>query len=784
MSRLKTIPLTFKNRKKIFLRSDLIVMSYMLKKIYYLLFLLPLIHSSIAFSAWSPLSGPFGSGNIRAIAISQSNPQTLYLADWESGVFKSTDEGETWAAKRNGLTDWRGQGIAIDPTDENIVYLNTYWQGLFRSTDGGDSWVLCLPGTHPAVTAHPTEPNIVYTVQGSNFLKSTDQGITWDSLGSLNLNGEVFSIAIAQANPQIIYVAAGWNGGMPSGVAKSTDGGLTWAHLTNGIPDYGAGDVKIDPQDTNTVFVAASPGVYRTFNGGADWTQVLARTNNQFRSVGIDLDSSNIIYAGTCAWGLPNSNLSEGLFKSTDQGTTWFEANNGLLDNNIQCIAINPLNPSILYCGIYNCNQGGSIGVYKSTDRGITWFSSNSGITQSIWTLAVLPDNSQTIWAGTYGGGAYKSEDDGLTWQQKNNGITDQRVQGLAIDPSEPNQIYTATTSYQGSGGIFKTTNGGENWTKVWDSAACSRIAIDISRPSRIWAGAQYPGYILRSTDYGLNWQIMFNTGNGEMIRSICVDPADSQIVYVGDYSSLYKSENGGSSWTDITPPVNGEFNSIVVDPIVHEVVYVGVADWGDSLDSGVWKSDDGGLTWTRICTIRKVGPLVMAPQDNQTLYLGSYWHGVFVTKDGGNTWNEWNAGFEQTSLSIICLGLRDSIKAYAGLYVDGLFMRPISVGIEKTSDRLMIEHSNRVIQCSPNPFILSTNIRFQLNLKSKVSIKIYNRNGQLVKTLVNGLIDPAIYEVNWNGQDGLGKKVPAGIYFVRFEQANYQEIVKVILSR
>lgn len=775
-------------------------MASKIKKIYNFILLILIGVLGIGFGQWTPLPGPYGASDIRGLAICQSNPQTVYLASYGKGVFKSTDAGVTWSAKRNGLNDWLCQAIAVDPTDEDIVYVNTYWWGLFRSTDGGENWIQCLSQVtdNAAVAVNPIDPNIVYAGAGSSVYKSTDKGITWNYIGPGGNSGIVYSIAISQIEPQILYVASGYNGGIPAGLYKSTDGGSTWTHLTNGIPEDGASDVKIDPEDVNTVFATTASGIYRTTNGGADWSQVLVVADNYFKCLGIDPDSSNIIYAGASAWGIPWSHWSEGLFKSTDRGITWFESNNGLLDNNIQCFLTSSVSPSVLYLGTYNCNHGGSIGVYKSTDHGSAWFPSNTGITQSIWSIGLQPMTPQTIWACSQGGGVYKSEDDGLTWQQMNNGMTDQRVCDIALDPMDSNLIYIATSSYEGSGGIFRSTDCGENWTQTWNLEACSRIFADISRPNCIWAGAMYPGYILKSTDYGITWQNVFNTGNGQMIRSICVSPVDSQIIYVGNYDQLYKSGDGGSSWTDITPSINGEFNSIVIDPIEQEVVYVGVADWGDPLSSGVWKSTDGGTTWTQTCNVRKVGPLVMAPWDNLTLYLGSYWEGVFVTTDGGETWDSLNTGFEQTSLSILSLGLRDGVikKAYAGLQVDGLFTQSIiSIAEEKFKGPSVNKNKISLLEIFPNPFTRNTVIKLHTPIKTTTSLKIYNSAGQLVKAFMlpstyspdlapGSEVDLPPTAVSWDGTDKQGNPVSAGIYFCQLKTDDCKADQKIIRLR
>jgi uncharacterized repeat protein (TIGR02543 family) len=178
------------------------------------------------------------------------------------------------------------------------------------------------------------------------------------------------------------------------------------------------------------IFVVSSNsfGDYRWISIGPEGGSVEA--------LAIDPQTPDTLYAGTY----------HGVFKSTNGGTNWTAMNTGLTNPYIRALAINPQTPDTLYAGTYS-------GVFKSTNGGTNWTAMNTGLTYTdVRALAINPQTPDTLYAGTYGGGVFKSTNDGTNWTATNTGLTNPYIRALAVDPQTPDTVY-AGTSYAG---VFK----------------------------------------------------------------------------------------------------------------------------------------------------------------------------------------------------------------------------------------------------------------------------------------------------------------------------------------
>jgi photosystem II stability/assembly factor-like uncharacterized protein len=228
----------------------------------------------------------------------------------------------------------------------------------------------------------------------------------------------------------------------------------------------------------------------------------------------------------------------------------------------------------------------------------------------ALTTLAVDPNDPDTIFAGTYGAGLYISRDGGNTWEPSNDGLGKGTVGQIAVHPKDSSIVYTALFD---QGGIYKSTDGGRTW---------QAINRDIE------------------LDGAWNW-----TG------LIYLDPSDPDRLYFTDTTSgLYRSENAGENWSQQSrecPPVTG----LVVDPANGDHLYASSYEHPNSTcRAGIYESTDAGRTWTRLTTDEMVAPanqwggdwwhLAADPHDLRTLYAGGQ-AGTFKSSDGGKTWNE-----------------------------------------------------------------------------------------------------------------------------------------------
>ncbi len=249
-------------------------------------------------------------------------------------------------------------------------------------------------GRTRAASGVPSQPNVYYVGQvNGGVWKSDDYGRTWNPIFDHESTQSIGAIAVALSDPNIIYVASGEGLHRPdlsvgNGIYKSTDAGKTWTHL--GLRDgFQIPVLAVDPRDPNKVFAAVlghpygpseERGIYRSTDGGQNWTKVISKDENTGGSdVEIDPSNPDIVYAsmwevreGPWEDGNEFNGTGGGLFKSTDGGSTWHQLSNGLPKDMSQIyVAIAPSNPRRLYATLGTAS--GKLAVYRSDDAGESW---------------------------------------------------------------------------------------------------------------------------------------------------------------------------------------------------------------------------------------------------------------------------------------------------------------------------------------------------------------------------------------------------------------------------
>ena len=350
-------------------------------------------------------------------------------------------------------------------------------------------------------------------------------------------------------------------------------------------------------------------------------------TNIEGRITDIEFSpgSSQTIYVGAA---------SGGVFKSTNQGADWIPVFDIASSLSIGDIAISPSNPDVVYVGTGEANAGGGslaydgTGIFKSNDAGLTWEYAGLENSGSIGRMVVDPGNSDIVYVAAMGrlfadgsqGGVYKTTDGGQNWEQKlfisdSTGAID-----IVIDPVNPEIIYSAMwervrrpgrRSYGGpTSGIFKSTDGGDNWTELTtglpsNASDKGRIGIDIcnSNPQVLYAVyADSVGYfqgIYRSFNGGTTWVQVGSGISSGVFQSygwwfgrVKVDPVDPDIAYLIAYD-LHKTSNGGSNWSSISSwQLHVDQHAVAIDPENNNNVCVGN-------DGGFYYSQNGGSSWS-----------------------------------------------------------------------------------------------------------------------------------------------------------------------------------------
>lgn len=301
-----------------------------------------------------------------------------------------------------------------------------------------------------------------------------------------------------------------------------------------------------------------------------------------------------------------------------------------------------------------------------------------TGVAHAAWTsngprgglvrsLAVDPTNPSTVYAGTSSGGVFKTTNGGDNWSFSSTGIQstgDFIVTGLAVDPATPSRVYATATSGP-DGGVFSSIDGGATWTYAPVGYA-SAIAIDPATPTTLWVAGG--SAVLKSTDAGASWTAV-QPANAV---SVAVDPGSPQTVWVGSYGYIAKTTNGGATWTVVAgsglPAVNAPI-VVALDPATPSTVWAGTIH-------GVVKSIDAGDTWDPVLTGQETQALAIDPTNPNVVYAGGGGADdatLYETVDGGATWTPSALGELPNALAIL-----DATTVLAGTS---------DAGIRKTTD-------------------------------------------------------------------------------------------------
>jgi photosystem II stability/assembly factor-like uncharacterized protein len=351
---------------------------------------------------------------------------------------------------------------------------------------------------------------------------------------------------------------------------------------------------------------------------------------------GVVESNPNIVYVGTA---------SGGVWKTTNNGTTWEPVFDKEGVSTIGDIAIAPSDPAVVWVGTGEPNNRQSSswgdGIYKSLDAGKTWQKMGLAATHHIGRVVIHPKNPEVVYAAALGHlwgpnperGVYKTTDGGKTWNQVLKINDDTGVSDIAMDPESPDTLYAAAyerrrTPFGFNGGgpdsaIYKTVDGGATWKKLMkglpyeNGGDTGRIGLDIYRKDSniVYAIVQHEkGGTYRSEDKGETWKKMGDTNPRPSYYSqIRIDPNnDLRIWELG--AQMFYSEDGGKTFsTQRVKSIHGDFHAMWIDPADSNHVITGS-------DGGIHWSYDNGRTWDFINTIA-IGQFYEVGLDNEKPY-------------------------------------------------------------------------------------------------------------------------------------------------------------------
>ena len=321
-----------------------------------------------------------------------SNSKTVYASSPDH-IYKSYDGGVTWDLSDGGTTTFRFiDSLAFDPANPSTLYAGGMGDGVYKTSDGGATWSpVSTPIPNPEVRAlavFPGNPSTLYGATSDGLFKSGSGGLDWPAVDRGLAPARVNAIAFGGGDPRIIYIGTG--GGE---IYESSDAGGTWTagdlsafkSALVGIGPFPALSISGDPGQPATVYAGTQALLAKSTDAGATWFRAVpppppedVNADGPTQTYCFLAEPSGTLLAGTI----------EGVFSSTDGGTSWVTSNTGLrssapkypydIGTNIYSLVMDPADPNTIYKG-----QGLPIPVYKSTNGGASWFKSSVGLPQS-----------------------------------------------------------------------------------------------------------------------------------------------------------------------------------------------------------------------------------------------------------------------------------------------------------------------------------------------------------------------------------------------------------------
>jgi hypothetical protein len=566
-------------------------------------------------STYAPLTDALPYVSAGSIVVNYKKPSILYISvgdsegwwNWSLGIYKSYDGGATWSVSGFSWTFTNYQAIrkiVMSPIDTAILLAATT-NGLYRTTNSGATWTQVRIGYHTDVVFKPNnssnDGNIVYAgTDAGDIYKSTNAGATWTQVYASGGNGVHLSVTLADPNT----IAASYYG--PSTVVYSRDLGATFTTATGAFTE--SPDIFYVSQTNANTFYYGGVDVFKSTDQGSNWTQITH-------------------------WCCPSA------------GQTTVHADN-------HYVGASDLNPGIIYFG----NDGG---VYRYNESNSQWTERTNGlITTQYYRIANAQNNAIVMTGGTQdNGGRYRQAS--AVWTASNGGDAMEQ----AIDPSNYNIMYSTYVNGQ----LYRTTNAWASNTEITPgfSSGSRQVGdwvtpyvLDPNNSQIIVAGYQD---VWRSTDRGTTWsQISTNLTGGNNINHVAVTPGNSSIIYASQGTNMWKTTNGGASWTALTilnaatttdPWGSGAITAIAISNVNANNIWIARSGYNATVK--IYKSTNQGTTWTNISTTLPnvpVNTLIYEDNTNDALYAGTD-AGVFYTNTSITGWQYYGVGMPNTAV-------------------------------------------------------------------------------------------------------------------------------------
>lgn len=629
---------------------------------------------------WTPIFDSMPTGSIGDVAVSQSNPNVIYVGSGEGvqrpdlsvgdGMYKSIDGGKTW--KHLGLADgYQIGGLAIDPKNENRVFV--------------------------AVLGHPYGPN-----EERGVYRTTDGGTTWTKVFYIDENTGAIQVTIDPTNSDIVYAdmfaarQGPWeNGeftGPQSGLFKSVDGGSTWKKLEKGLPGKNEGLGRIGfciaPSNPNRLFAVVSSqkqgGIYRSDDGGESWTMLnndirFWDRGDDFAEMKVDPKNQDVVYdINVVSW------------KSTDGGKTWTGWKGAPGGDDYHRLWINPENTDVI---LLASDQGAAVTV----NGGRTWSSWYNQPTAQLYHVSADNAFPYNVYSGQQESGSVgiaSRGNDGQVTERDWHPVSAEEYGYVVADPLDPNIVYGGKISkYDKRTGQVQDISPNCHDGKYRFLRTAPILFSPIDNKTLYFAG----NVIFKTEDKGNSWQVIspdltrtsyeipasvgvYTTDIMKAMKprgvvyTIALSPLDDNLIWAGsDDGLIHVTHDGGNNWEDITPPSITDWNKISMLEASHSDKMEAYAAVNcirvNDEHPHIYRTKDGGKTWKEIVNGLPEVPINSVKEDpfrKGLLFAGSE-RAVYVSFDDGDHWQSLRLNMPATSIRDLVIKDNDLVVATHG---------------------------------------------------------------------------------------------------------------------
>jgi photosystem II stability/assembly factor-like uncharacterized protein len=568
-----------------------------------------LMRSGDGGASWSRIVRGFDQQPSRLV-IAPSDKQIVYMSLLGGKVYKSVDQGRSWAPTGTPAALTNVTDLAVSPTSSGVAFAAGDTAGLFRTTNGGASWTKV--GSFGAVTAVVFAANSIRVVvgdSGGTVATSDNNGSTWVTSSGITGGEAITAIASAPYPTSSASVFVGTRNGH---MFRSTNRGTSFSAVGSGVPAEQVMSIGISPRyaTDSTLWVSTwRKGVYQSRNRGASFTA---------KSTGLTTDS---------------------------QAETLVRPNFGRLS-----VAVGPNGQQVLFVSAFT-------GLFRSDDLGGHWQQIQT-LTEQVVGLAVSPDyaHDATVVATTYVKGAYVSNNGGTTWKDSHVGLG--TVHGNGFAPVYRLTNVRFSPNYRNDGTIFsaggtdflKSSDRGASWTAIPIAAVPpgtnrETLVIAVSpayvTDRTVYLGSEQ-GEIYRSQAGGAagTWSLLSSVGG--IVRSLVFSPGfpTDPVLYVSTEHGIVKSVDAGFHWAPTGPSGTAEL-AISPNYGLDGTVFAGTVH-------GFFVTRDRGQTWAELtaaplATSTRVEAIGVSPDyaADQTVLVSVKGRGLFRSTDGGSTFIE-----------------------------------------------------------------------------------------------------------------------------------------------